>query len=145
MHFLGAPTLWLTFFAYSSCELKLSRRSESFVAIVRDVTERVKRFEAEQRATAEALARQKDAQNINRFTRHEIKNGLLAGIELCDRLRRSFQSASNKVDQRISSNLDSDDYKKIESDMTKTDGMIGQVLKQTYTPSEWDAYISSQD
>ena len=25
------------------------------------------------------------------------------------------------------------------------DGMIGQVLKQTYTPSEWDAYISSQD
>eukprot|EP00523_Entomoneis_sp_CCMP467_P022964 CAMPEP_0168827680 /NCGR_PEP_ID=MMETSP0727-20121128/122_1 /TAXON_ID=265536 /ORGANISM="Amphiprora sp., Strain CCMP467" /LENGTH=1091 /DNA_ID=CAMNT_0008880851 /DNA_START=70 /DNA_END=3342 /DNA_ORIENTATION=- len=110
-----------------SCELKLSRRPDSFVAIVRDVTERTKRFEAEQRATAEALARQKDAQGVNRFTRHEIKNGLLAGIELCERLNRSFQSASNRVDQRVSATMDKDEYKTIESDMTKTAGMIGQV------------------
>ncbi|KAL7573496.1 hypothetical protein ACA910_019813 [Epithemia clementina (nom. ined.)] len=74
-----------------SCELKVSQKSpESFVAIVRDVTERYRRFAAE-RAHAEALARQKDAQTANRFTRHEIKNGLLSGIELCDGLQRSLQ------------------------------------------------------
>lgn len=110
-----------------SCEIKLSRRPESFVAIVRDVTERIKRFEAEQRATAEALARQKDAQSVNRFTRHEIKNGLLAGIELCGRLQRSFQAASNHVDETVSQTLETKKYKTIESEMIKTAGMIGQV------------------
>ena len=110
-----------------SCEIKLSRRPDSFVAIVRDVTERVKRFQAEQRATAEALARQKDAQSVNRFTRHEIKNGLLAGIELCDRLRLSFQAASNNVDQSVSLCMDKGEFRIIESEMIKTAGMIGQV------------------
>ena len=77
-----------------SCELKISQKSpESFVAIVRDVTERYRRFAAE-RAHAENLARQKDAQTANRFTRHEIKNGLLSGIELCDSLQRSLERAT---------------------------------------------------
>jgi hypothetical protein len=31
----------------------------------------------------------------NRFVRHEIKNGLLAGIELCDSLRNQIDSIAN--------------------------------------------------
>jgi phage terminase small subunit len=42
------------------------------IVVVRDVTERYRRFEAERR-NAESLARQQDAQAINRFTRHEVK------------------------------------------------------------------------
>eukprot|EP00525_Craspedostauros_australis_P007240 CAMPEP_0198119190 /NCGR_PEP_ID=MMETSP1442-20131203/24573_1 /TAXON_ID= /ORGANISM="Craspedostauros australis, Strain CCMP3328" /LENGTH=555 /DNA_ID=CAMNT_0043777605 /DNA_START=84 /DNA_END=1751 /DNA_ORIENTATION=+ len=49
--------------------------------------------EAEQRAVMESQARQKDAQAVNRFTRHEVKNGLLAGIELCDCLKSSLNQA----------------------------------------------------
>jgi phage terminase small subunit len=60
--------------------------------VVRDVTERYRRFEAERRS-AESLARQQDAQAINRFTRHEVKNGLLAGIELCDSLHEFVEIA----------------------------------------------------
>jgi hypothetical protein len=41
------------------------------------------------------LARQQDAQAINRFTRHEVKNGLLAGIELCDSLQNSYSNMNN--------------------------------------------------
>ena len=49
-----------------SCEVKVSNHAEhSLVAIVRDVTERYRRFEAERRAHAETLARQKDAQSVS--------------------------------------------------------------------------------
>ena len=80
------------------CEIKISSNGDnSLVAIVRDVTERYRRFEAERRAHAEAVARQKDAHNVNRFTRHEVKNGLLAGIELCDSLRNAFDSIESQT------------------------------------------------
>lgn len=66
------------------CEIKLSSHANNAViAVVRNVTERYLRFEAERRAHDEYQARQKEALTVNRFTRHEIKNGLLAGIELC--------------------------------------------------------------
>ncbi|KAL7565390.1 hypothetical protein ACA910_003584 [Epithemia clementina (nom. ined.)] len=73
------------------CELKVSQKSpDSLVAIVRDMTERDRRFAAEQ-AHAQAVARQKDAQTANRFVRHEIKNRLLSGIELCHGLQQSLK------------------------------------------------------
>ena len=52
-----------------SCEVKVSNHAEyGVVAIVRDVTERYRRFEAERRAHAETLARQKDAQSVSQTT-----------------------------------------------------------------------------
>ena len=74
------------------CELQLNNASDSqaVIAIARDVTERFKRHEAEKRAHEETAARQQDAHNVNRFTRHEIKNGLLAGIEICDAMRTTM-------------------------------------------------------
>jgi signal transduction histidine kinase len=74
------------------CELQLNSApdTQAIIAIARDVTERYKRHEAERRAHEETMARQQDAHNVNRFTRHEIKNGLLAGIEMCDAMRSTM-------------------------------------------------------
>lgn len=51
-------------------EITVSQHSDdAVIAVVRDVTERYLRFDAERRVHMEALARQKDAQAVNRFTR----------------------------------------------------------------------------
>lgn len=69
------------------CEAKVTRLEENaLVIVVRDISERFKRFEAEKKVISETTAREKDAE-ANRFTRHEVKNGLLAAIGLCDSLR----------------------------------------------------------
>ena len=71
-------------------EVKLTRLEESAVVIViRDVSERYRRFAAEKRFVFETTARQKDAE-ANRFTRHEVKNGLLAAIEICGNVREQL-------------------------------------------------------
>ena len=73
-------------------EIKISYYSEcARVGVIRDVSERYLRLEAERKAHMEMVARQKDAQAVNRFTRHEVKNGLLEGIELCDSLRSAME------------------------------------------------------
>jgi hypothetical protein len=83
------------------CEIKVSHHDESSsVAIIRNVTERYQRFEAEERAHSEALQRQGDAQVVSRFTRHEVNNGLLAGIELCDSLRNIFEEIEQRFERR---------------------------------------------
>ena len=49
------------------CEVKVSPHTDNtLVAIVRDVTERYKRMEAERKAHSETVARQKDAQSVRR-------------------------------------------------------------------------------
>jgi hypothetical protein len=69
-------------------EAKVSRLDEnSLIVIIRDISERVKIFETEKKILMEATSRQKDAE-ANRFTRHEVKNGLLGkykvGFECVD-------------------------------------------------------------
>jgi hypothetical protein len=67
-------------------EAKVSRLDQnSLIVIIRDISERVKVFETEKKILYEATSRQKDAQ-ANRFTRHEVKNGLLAAIGLYETL-----------------------------------------------------------
>jgi len=71
------------------CEAMITKMEKNAVLIViRDISERFKRFEAEKKVVSESTARMKDAA-ANRFTRHEVKNGLLAAIGLCDSLRES--------------------------------------------------------
>eukprot|EP00549_Striatella_unipunctata_P026075 CAMPEP_0118716132 /NCGR_PEP_ID=MMETSP0800-20121206/27315_1 /TAXON_ID=210618 ORGANISM="Striatella unipunctata, Strain CCMP2910" /NCGR_SAMPLE_ID=MMETSP0800 /ASSEMBLY_ACC=CAM_ASM_000638 /LENGTH=697 /DNA_ID=CAMNT_0006622487 /DNA_START=667 /DNA_END=2760 /DNA_ORIENTATION=- len=85
-----------------ACEMKISPHgNDALVVVVRDVTERVKRYDAERRAHLETLARQRDAQAINRFTRHEVKNGLLASMELCDNLKATMGGVITSVVKRI--------------------------------------------
>jgi len=71
------------------CEANITRMEENaMLIVVRDISERVRRFEAEKKVISETTARLKDAA-ANRFTRHEVKNGLLAAIELCDSICES--------------------------------------------------------
>lgn len=61
------------------------------VLVVRNVSERYQRFEAEKRFIFETTARQRDAE-ANRFTRHEVKNGILAAIEICGNIHDHISS-----------------------------------------------------
>eukprot|EP00804_Cyclotella_cryptica_P000589 CCRYP_009976-RA/>CCRYP_009976-RA protein AED:0.28 eAED:0.28 QI:429/1/1/1/1/1/3/820/1200 len=78
-------------------EVKVTRLEENaVVVVVRDVSERYRRFEAEKRFVFETTARQKDAE-ANRFTRHEVKNGILAAIEICSNIREQISADFNKL------------------------------------------------
>lgn len=71
-------------------EVKVTRlEKNTIVVVVRNVSERYRRFEAEKRFVFETTARQKDAE-ANRFTRHEVKNGLLAAIEMSGNIREEM-------------------------------------------------------
>ena len=74
-------------------EVKVTRLEENaVVVVVRNVSERYRRFEAEKRFVYETTARQKDAE-ANRFQRHEVKNGLLAAIEICSNVMETVEDA----------------------------------------------------
>lgn len=76
------------------CEATVTRvEDNALMIVIRDISERQKRFEAEKQVASESTARQKDAA-ANRFTRHEIKNGILSAIGLCDSLREVLQTAA---------------------------------------------------
>ena len=81
------------------CEAKVTKLEDNaLVVVMRDISERFRRFEAEKRAISETTARRKDAE-ANRFTRHEVKNGLLAAIGLCDYLSNAVQREMTVVDK----------------------------------------------
>ena len=62
------------------CEAKISKVDDSScLVVVRDISERFERFEMEKQLVAEITARKKDTE-ANRFTRHEVKNSILACI-----------------------------------------------------------------
>ena len=78
-------------------EVKVTRLDEhAIVAVMRDVSERYRRFEAEKKFVIETTARQKDAE-ANRFTRHEVKNGILSAIEICSNIREQISTDFNKL------------------------------------------------
>ena len=86
------------------CEANVSRIEENaLVIVVRDISERFRRFEAEKKVISETTARLKDAA-ANRFTRHEVKNGLLAAIGLCDSLNEGVESFETKLKKMNSQN-----------------------------------------
>lgn len=72
-----------------------SGRIGSFV-VERDISERLRRFDAEKVALSEMTARRKDSE-ANRFTRHEVKNGLLAVLGLCDSLKDTVEEAAGTL------------------------------------------------
>jgi hypothetical protein len=62
------------------CEAKVTPiDAGALLLVLRDVSERYQRFEVEKQLLEEVIVRKKDAEAI-RFTRHEVKNGLLSAI-----------------------------------------------------------------
>lgn len=81
------------------CEAKVTRLEESALfVVVRDISERFRRFEAEKKAVEESTARRKDSE-ANRFTRHEVKNGLLAALGLSDSLAETMKVAAGPLEK----------------------------------------------
>lgn len=73
--------------AVTPCEAKVAKiDGGSSVLVLRDITDRIQRFEAEKKLVEEITTRQKDAET-NKFSRHEIKNGILSAIALLDHIR----------------------------------------------------------
>ncbi len=62
-----------------ACEAKISKLDASCLVVLRDISERFQRFETEKKLVEEITARKKDSE-ANRFTRHEVKNSILAAI-----------------------------------------------------------------
>mmetsp|Transcript_27517 Transcript_27517/g.98207 ORF Transcript_27517/g.98207 Transcript_27517/m.98207 type:complete len:726 (+) Transcript_27517:481-2658(+) len=70
-----------------SAEASVTRLGpDRMVVVVRDITERDAGHEAEKKLVKQAAAHERDAA-ANRFTRHEVKNGLLTAIGLADALQ----------------------------------------------------------
>lgn len=92
------------------CETKTIRSEDgSAVLILRDISDRVHRFETEKLLLQEITKRKKD-EETNSFTRHEIKNGILAAIALLDHIRDSSvstPSTTTGVRRGLSSSLPS--------------------------------------
>ena len=66
------------------CESTVTRLGPNrLVVVVRDITERVARHKVEKELAVQSVARECDI-SANRFTRHEVKNGLLSGIGIVD-------------------------------------------------------------
>ena len=57
-------------------EINVSKMGDYTLSITRDITDRIKRHEAEKALAVETTARNKDA-DANRWVRHEVKNSLL--------------------------------------------------------------------
>ena len=69
---------------------KLTRlKCDALILVLQDISTRKRRLEAENQVLSEKTARMKD-EEANRFTSHEVKNGLLASIALCDCLKEAI-------------------------------------------------------
>ncbi|KAL7469864.1 hypothetical protein ACHAXS_010109 [Conticribra weissflogii] len=120
-------------------EAKVSRIDEnSMIVIVRDISERVKVFEAEKKVLFETTSRLKDAE-ANRFTRHEVKNGLLAAIglyeTLCDAQRSQLTSVQRSIVRPGSmtklASLGADDEAEISENVVRCMNELGKSLNDT--------------
>lgn len=77
---------------YGSNDDEAPGSTAGLVIIVREVTDRVMREEAERAALYERAAREKD-EEANCFTQHEVKNSLLAALATCEALHSAHTHA----------------------------------------------------
>lgn len=118
-------------------EVKVTRLEENaVVVVVRNVSERYRRFEAEKRFVYETTARQKDAE-ANRFQRHEVKNGLLAAIEICNNVRETVEDTNGKpaIASEINANVQELDRTLNDVlDIVVAETMARDVVQEMYVP-----------
>lgn len=65
----------------------------SLVVVVRDVTDRIERQQAEKEAIYLAAARERD-EEANRFTRHEVKTSVIGALKQVDSIRSYHEESS---------------------------------------------------
>jgi len=104
-----------------SCEAAVAKvdGTGGLVLVVRDITDRTDRFEAEKKLCEELVSRKKD-EETNKFTRHEIKNGILAAIALVDHVRETGNVAdSDRIDEATAA---------MDSDSSQGEELIGSTI-----------------
>jgi hypothetical protein len=100
--------------------------------VLRDVSERYQRFEIEKALLEEVIVRKKDAEAI-RFTRHEVKNGLLSAIKIVDDLKEQMHKGSSDCDLDLHmEDLDTALKEILESILDNA--MIREVVYEGYVP-----------
>mmetsp|Transcript_13182 Transcript_13182/g.28675 ORF Transcript_13182/g.28675 Transcript_13182/m.28675 type:complete len:1190 (+) Transcript_13182:134-3703(+) len=121
-------------------EAKVNRIDKNAVIVViRDISARVRAFETEKQMLYETTSRRKDAE-ANRFTSHEVKNGLLAAIglyeSLCDVQRGQLaKDQLNTGEQSIAiaseQGLGLDSHDSTSDDIVRCMTELGKSLHQT--------------
>jgi hypothetical protein len=123
----------------ANCEATISKLDDhtAILIIIRDVSERVKLFEAEKMLAIETTAREKDSET-NRFTRHEVKNGLLAALHLCESLQESLHRAEGRdgaSDAKLQNCVTDLDWTIQEIfDTVMSEAMVRDVIHEVYEP-----------
>lgn len=126
------------------CEISANCFADNTViGVARDMTERHRRAQAE-RIAHEMLIRQKEAQSINRFTRHEVKNGLLSGIEMVESLKQlqtvTLQAqTSSKAHTKLLNDLAEQLHHTLDTVLAET--MARDVIYREYLPKLESAEI----
>lgn len=116
-----------------TCEAKATAiESGGVLLVLRNVSERYQRFEVEKALLEEVIVRKKDAEAI-RFTRHEVKNGLLAAIGIVDGLKEQMQ-LSQGGDDKDSHMDDLDAALKEILESILDNAMIREVVYEGYVP-----------
>lgn len=121
-----------------NCEANITKlESHSLLIVIRDISERFHRFEAEKRLIREVTERKKDAE-ANRFIRHEVKNGLLAAIALIENLQGEIKAraATESTGRDRSPTRDRDTppfevlrRRELESSCTELDATVNEILE----------------
>ena len=116
-----------------SCEVNISLlEGRSCVLTLRDISERLHRFQVEKKLVKEVTSRKKD-EEANRFTRHEVKNALLAAMGILDHLKELMQR-SNVLPKRNTDEksmfLLSDNAPMVFMDMGADDDTISPQTKE---------------
>ena len=112
------------------CETKISSLQDGCtVFVVRDISDRIERFEVEKKLIHEQAIRSKDAET-NHFTRHEVKNGILASIGLLDHMRDSMKKRLETIRASSPSNNTefTDPDAGIENTLEELDSTLHDVL-----------------
>jgi hypothetical protein len=122
----------------------LSKMSDKTLSVTRDITDRLKRHEAEKALAIQTTARKKDAE-ANSFIRHEVKNGLFSAIGQVDSIKEMYVSAI-KDDDVYSVDFHSDVVNRFSEIAYDLDGTLQTVLSEAMAKDIMnDEYIARKE
>ena len=120
-------------------EINISKMGNKLLSVVRNITDRIKRFEAEKELAIQTMARKKDAE-ANSFIRHEVKNGLFSAQAQILGLKEMYINAmkSNDVYQQEFHHDILNRYNEVEFELDTTlqtilsDAMAKDIINDEY-------------
>ena len=122
----------------------LSKMGDKVLSVTRDITDRLKRHEAEKALAIQTTARKKDAE-ANSFIRHEVKNGLFSAIGQVDSMKEMYVNAIKDNDV-YSVDFHSDVVNRFGEIAYDLDGTLQTVLSEAMAKDIMnDEYIARKE